>query len=102
MSDLVEFLEARIDDDEYDANRELLLGTTTVLTRMNSRILAECAAKRAVIVLAQKAAEAEREFDDYEWQGTVKRREPLAGDAILYALAAVYKDHPDYQEEWAA
>jgi hypothetical protein len=66
-----------------------------------ARVLAECAAKRAIIEQAQNATEAEKEFDDYEWQGTVSRSEPWTGDAILYALAAVYASHPDYLPEWA-
>ena len=66
-----------------------------------ARVLAECAAKRAILEHANKATEVEKEFDDYEWQGTVERSEPWIGDAILLALAAVYKDHPDYREEWS-
>ena len=66
------------------------------------RLLAECAAKRAILALAQKASDDEKAYDDHEWQGTVASAEPLTGDAILYALTAVYKDHPDYQEEWTA
>jgi hypothetical protein len=66
------------------------------------RALAECAAKRAIIELAQKATEVEKEFDDYEWRGAGPEQvDPWTGDAILFALAAVYKDHPDYQQEWA-
>ena len=65
-----------------------------------TRVLAECAAKRVVLELARQAIEDEKEFDDYEWQGTVERAEPWTGDAILHAIAAVYKDHPDYQKEW--
>lgn len=92
---ITEFLEARIAEDEARANYygALALGTT--------RVLAECAAKRAIIKQAQNATDAEKEFDDYEWQDTVSRSEPYAGDAILYALAAVYADHQDYQQEWA-
>lgn len=41
-----------------------------------ARVLAECAAKRAII-----------------------RYSP---DETLRHLASVYKDHPDYQQEWAA
>lgn len=65
------------------------------------RVLAECKAKRAIIKHAQEATEVEKEYDDYEWQGTVQISEPWAGDAILLSLAAVYADHPDYQQEWA-
>lgn len=67
-----------------------------------ARVLAECAAKRAIIEQAQKASEVEQEFDERIWAGAGPDRvEPWAGDAILFAIAAVYKDHPDYQQEWA-
>ena len=66
-----------------------------------ARVLAECAAKRAIVDLAKKASEFEKWYDDYEWQGTVEGSEPLTGDAILYALAAVYKDHADYDPAWS-
>lgn len=94
MASISEFLEARIAEDEVAAYD--LMGE-----REGDRVLAECASKRLVIELAKKASEDEKEYDDYEWQGTVKRSEPLTGDAILFALAAVYKDHPGYQQEWA-
>ena len=103
---IITFLLARIEEEEaealnapkmsdvYDVNRLAFTAT------MRQKALAECAAKRAIIGLAKQASEVEQEFDDYEWQGTVERSEPLTGDAILSALAAVYKDHPDYQQEW--
>lgn len=56
-----------------------------------ARVLAECAAKRAVIKSA-KRLEAKRE--DGDWQIT-------EDEDILEALAAVYSDHPDYQQDWA-
>jgi hypothetical protein len=106
---IVEFLEARIDEDEARASSGWSrLGGTRWETDNYGRdfltpsaVRAECAAKRAIIKLAKHASEVEREFDDYEWQGTVKRSEPLAGYAILFALASVYADHPDYRQEWA-
>ena len=91
---ITEFLEARIAEDEKMARfyGPFAMGT--------ARVLAECAAKRAIIVQAQKATELERDWDEQEWQGTVEHSEPYAGDAILYALAAVYADHPEYRQEW--
>ena len=73
----------------------------THVTEGRKRAIAECKAKRAILVLAQRASETEHAYDDHEWQGTVESAEPLTGDAILYALAAVYRDHPDYDAEWA-
>ena len=53
------------------------------------RILAECAAKRAII-------EAHRRQDQYD--------DPMAwivdSEILLLNLAAVYRSHPDYDKEW--
>lgn len=64
-----------------------------------ARVLVECAAKRAIVELANKATQAEKESDDHEWQGTVESG-PYTGDSILYALAAIYADHEEYRDEW--
>ncbi len=61
-----------------------------------ARVLAECAAKRAIIALADDVEYMDGRITS-EWGG------PNDGtaDDILKALAAVYKDHPDYRQEWA-
>ncbi len=83
---ITEFLEARVSEDEFDASRELLWGTTPTLSRMNARVLAECAAKRALVAMHEGC-------DDVSY-----------GDAStcpeIRTLAAVYADHPDYRQEW--
>lgn len=48
-----------------------------------ARVLAECAAKRAIIEIA----------DDADNYGTCAQ--------LQFALASVYADHADYQQEWA-
>ena len=100
---ITEFLEARIAEDEYDANRELLWGTTQTLTRMNARIVDECAAKRAIIksyqscVYAEAATDITKEFGvKLTVSGMVKGLE-----LAIKSLAATYRDHADYREEWA-
>lgn len=76
-----------------------------------ARVLAECAAKRAIIALYEGHRENRdarrrpraREAEDVQAaqdRRTQEARTRVAEDA-LYALAAVYKDHPDYQQEWA-
>jgi hypothetical protein len=61
-----------------------------VLRHNPSRVLAECAAKRAILA-AQKNQE--DNDDDMAWI--------VASEVLLKALAAVYSDHPNYQQEWA-
>jgi len=74
-----------------------------------SRVLAECAAKRAIIgevKLGAPAPLADAEMRNfamhpaYEYATTEGQRKPPI-NSVLRALAAVYKDHSDYQEDWA-
>jgi len=64
------------------------------------RLQAECAAKRAIIAQASEAS-------SNHWQVVgefVMSHEDAGydpGEVILQALAAIYKEHPDYQQEWA-
>lgn len=85
---ITEFLEARIAEDETVARDAIANGegaldwaddgdpTDIHIARHDpARVLAECAAKRAVIVYSPPKT--------------------------LQHLAAIYADHPDYQQEWA-
>ena len=58
-----------------------------------ARILAECAAKRAII----------EQWDDpaFSDQGAYDAGHARATDDAVRALAVVYADHPDYRQEWA-
>jgi hypothetical protein len=76
MSDLTEFLLARIAEDErrYDGDRsDYGYGW--------QHMLAECGAKRRIVEMMGRVVD---EF----------------ANEVLYALASVYADHPDYREEW--
>jgi hypothetical protein len=53
-------------------------------------VLAECAAKRALV-----------ELHFQEDLHTATEAEDCGDCMTLYILAAVYKDHPDYRQEWA-
>lgn len=84
---LTEFLLARIAEDEaaaegdphasYCEERGCTCGAGTTTTR----VLAECEAKRRIILAL---------CDDYE--------EP--SPSVLRTLAGIYADHPDYDEAW--
>ena len=106
---IIEFLEARIAEDEALARQEdedyadtTLLPTYDSYHQYNwntARVLAECAAKRAIIEQHRVA----------QWfsvpEGCVTCREhavPVQFPcSTVRALASVYADHPDYQQEWA-
>jgi len=93
---ITEFLEARIAEDEAEAKwveAEGDNGSSPV--QHPSRVLAECAAKRAVIsnVGPYSCSQAHSQFDVYHPDGHLS--------PVIRALAAVYKDHADYREEWA-
>jgi hypothetical protein len=62
-----------------------------------ARILAECAAKRALLELyvESEGADRFRYGDPYQMDG-----EANAYYAVLEVLAAPYSDHEDYNEEW--
>lgn len=115
---VVEFLTSRIEEDEraawarVDKEVEYLrsdgLPETTrddLLEMVESsawrRPLAECKAKREVIELASEATGLDMSVDNDRRIGSRDESvEPYCGDSILYALAAVYSDHPDYRQEW--
>jgi len=91
-----EFLEARIAEDERQASSGWSDLRDTRWERDNygrnfltpSAVLAECKAKRAVIGWWTEGL-----------IGYVRVDGELTNP--LLPLAAVYKDHPDYQQEWA-
>ena len=87
---ITEFLEARISEDEAAAQKLALTDRRPVLSIASTvnhpaRVLAECAAKRAIIERVSPG------------DGPA----PVRDLVILLILASVYKDHPDYQEAWA-
>lgn len=87
---ITEFLEARIAEDEARAKYVSEYGDTGGLFTP-TRVLAECAAKRAII--AEHAPVDPCDAHDAMFS-------TITCDTIR-ALAAVYADHPDYQQEWA-
>lgn len=58
------------------------------------RLLAECAAKRAIVA---DRLSSDRSAADDEWSWGWSD----ANYRAVKAIAAVYADHPDYQQEWA-
>ena len=122
---ITEFLEARIEEDEKVANECLLpenlrpygdprippikpeawgdLADNYLGGDMGRfckrftplRVLAECAAKRAIIELWEDPSDVDGTTADVDAGYT------MGIEAAVKALAAVYSDHPEYQEEWA-
>lgn len=103
---ITEFLEARIAEDEAAADgllgvshsprTQVYIGTEWVSSPLTSeRLLAEAAAKRAIMALADHVEGMDYQITS-EWGGDIDG----TADDILKALAAVYADHPDYQQEW--
>jgi hypothetical protein len=66
-----------------------------------TRVLAECAAKRAII--EQHSLEVAAQQDTWRSRDDVNANKMDAACLlpVLRTLAAVYADHPDYQQEWA-
>lgn len=141
MSELVEFLLARIAEDEAVANgvdepyrqsdafsvrfasceSDYTKGDTAHVDRWSpARVLAECAARRAIIELHKQwpvLVEQDGPFvgaSERGVTGTIARQmvwittqeyikrfgtEPPTSP-IISAMAQVYADHPDFREEW--
>jgi hypothetical protein len=116
MTDLTEFLLARIAEDEAEvAAFDKEWKTTTVARDVPqglayitdteymsllvdpSRVLAECEAKRRIVERHGRCGTGMGYCDDggHGWGG-----EDGLGCADLADLAAVYADHPDYRDEW--
>lgn len=128
MSDLIEFLKARLDEDEKGANTWLLFvaeakrieardrrRTRNPASRWTleeearaKRTLAEAAAKRAIIDLHAPMGEA-------GWQANACKVCSWGGESCgclgpldgwpcetVKRTAEVYRDHPEWREEWAA
>lgn len=103
----MEFLEARIAEQEAglqgrgfakSSNIELAGSDSIgVPPALREALLAECAAKRRIVAEWKATAEAEGIDDLADAEGSVA----LARRSMLIILAAEYKDHADYQEEWS-
>jgi hypothetical protein len=115
MSELTEFLLARIAEDEAVALVAATRDWQNVVVMVSAgngwavesvfadhaerwtpaRVLAECEAKRRIINFAVRTEEAMA----HEYGGDVTDADIDGNDALL-ALAAVYADHSDYDESW--
>lgn len=87
--DITEFLLARVAEEEAVEPDDIDSGMCATYGGTHypqARVLAECKAKRAIVTMLY-------ETTDYA---------PYIEDQVLRNLAAVYADHPDYREEWAA
>jgi hypothetical protein len=116
---IIEFLEARIAEDEavarevetdfqFDPSQRLLsplelyapgYDTYPVISIDQTRVLAECAAKRAIVTLHRTVPVAPGRSDTTcSGCGDAFNERPCP---TLAHLATVYADHPDYLPEWA-
>ena len=86
---LTEFLLARIAEDEAAALSRLRGHRELPETERESRVFAECKAKRRIVEMGEAI----------EQQSPDRGRRDVAG-ATLQLLALPYVDHPDYDEEW--
>ncbi len=100
VSSLIDFLNARIDEDEARALSKpaavddssvtaVQLGSARYLTTRPTRLLAECTAKRVIVELHRLAGRSEPDIE-------------VAFLGACLALATVYMDHPEFSPEWLA
>lgn len=128
---LVEFLEARLFEDERAANASYLadvefwaglppygpfdlmgspqidctMGTVDHIRRNRpTKVMADCAAKRRLVTRAAATLAYAGPDDENEWvpqEWVAHEGRQDNATDILRTLAAVYAAHPDYQDEWA-
>jgi hypothetical protein len=115
VTTLVDFLSARIAEDEAAAERAAVLSTrngfawigptpdeAVVLAISGTRLLAECGTKRAIVESYRGLREIAKAT------GRAGRTEEAAVTRNMYAgvrmamelLATAYSDHEDYRSEW--
>ncbi|MFB9957003.1 DUF6221 family protein [Cellulomonas denverensis] len=106
MSDLTEFLLARIAEDEYEAHQALgLLGIESewhTVGAPRSRADPSRRRTRAPVVVETRPG---RVWAKRRIVATITEHERIGYDyagPILELLALPYADHPDYREEWRA
>jgi len=107
---ITEFLEARIAEDEARASSGWArLGDSRWETTeygqdflAPSAVLAECAAKRAIIADHSEFVEAIDYLSAALPGGLNQEPDAPWRTSTLRHLAAVYADHADYREEWVA
>ncbi len=63
-----------------------------------ARVLAECAAKRFIVELAESMQKLD-ELGNGPYKNAGAAEAAILGD-VLRSLASVYADHPDYRPEW--
>jgi len=105
---IVGFLEARIAEDEDQASKHLPALSSHGLGDYGLRVLAECQAKRAIIdahpITSDVIEVSTRIKHGYACETCFSYGDVVEDHGYcdtIRALAAVYKDHPDYQQEWA-
>ncbi|GLY81855.1 DUF6221 family protein [Actinoallomurus iriomotensis] len=101
MSDLAEFLRARLDEDERDAQEterlvESGMEVPGAVTYSPERVLREVEAKRQLV----REISTLTEFDWGEPDGSMRSDYVEAFRRVLRIHALPYADHPDYREEW--
>lgn len=114
MSDIVEFLRARLDEEGVRAagarghqtgsrfDGQPLDWVFHAERWTPERVLAEVEAKRKIIELAEEASSLDMQVDgEFRVGPRDTAKEPYIGDWILRSLASVYADHPDYDQEWS-
>jgi hypothetical protein len=89
------FIEARLADDDQEAERLRLAGFNT------GRALREVAAKRAILAAyTEDYYGGSVSFGD--WEACSDSCAPVVMEHVLGLLASVWSDHDEYQQSWAA
>jgi hypothetical protein len=93
--DIVEFLEARIDEEEAEL-RHVDFDAPSSASSLASKLLAECAQKRAILANWKRTVPGRGISDTAVTQADLA----LAHRSMLGILAAGYRAHPDFNPDW--
>lgn len=108
MTNIVDFLLSRIAEDESGVRNGSAYWEGCYGDECHDRMLAECAAKRAIVALHGPVEDRNWAAiggpNNYLWCdscGSIDDSPEPYPCPTLKALAAVYASHPDYRQEWS-
>jgi hypothetical protein len=94
MDKLVLFLNARLDEDEARASNTYVIPSGGVGRQGDPRGFAEVKAKREIVNELSTALRYDESINE------LVSSTAAAGKAVLFHLASVYADHPDFDPSW--
>ena len=100
MKELLAFLEARIAEDAQSAFKHHESASSRGLGDYTAHVIADCEAKRSILKSYHSCRDAEATTQELGPK-LVSSGMTKGLEIALKCIAGTYRNHPDYQEEWA-